>query len=109
MLEDPTKKTKPCPNFRSNGGYDRRALLLAHSQELRNEGSQNVPSHTNQSWPKAKTKPKGIWLSQPWWRSSTCGCERVVACKESKERDPNASPFLSKMKITLKQLSCKKI
>ncbi|RDX81484.1 hypothetical protein CR513_37832, partial [Mucuna pruriens] len=113
------------PRFRSKGtagsqGYDRRALLLAHSRQLRNEGSQKLQLPTNHSQPKTKSMLKGIWLSQlvricsrssstqmpP--TSSTWGNERV-AFKERKERNPIASPFLSKMKNKLKQLSCKEI
>lgn len=62
ILEDPSKKTKARPYFRSHG-YDRRALLLAHSQKLRNVGSQNVPLLTNQPRPKPKSKVI-IFLSQ---------------------------------------------
>lgn len=56
-----TKKTEPHANLRrpiaaGTHGYDRRALLLAYSQHLRNAGSDNVPLITNQPQHKIKSK-----------------------------------------------------
>ncbi|TKY74316.1 hypothetical protein E2542_SST03077 [Spatholobus suberectus] len=86
LSEDPTKKTKAHPHFKSNGiagtqGYDRRALLLAHSRELRNAASENVPLPTNQSPP--KTKSKGIWLTQ---------LVRIYSCSSSTQMPPSSTP-----------------
>ncbi|KAE9609007.1 hypothetical protein Lalb_Chr08g0241691 [Lupinus albus] len=52
-VEYPVKKTKPRPYFngsRVSGiqGYDRRAQLLAHSRQLRNQWSENVSLPTKQ-------------------------------------------------------------
>ncbi|KAK7282759.1 hypothetical protein RIF29_11790 [Crotalaria pallida] len=56
-----TRKTRPHPHFirprvSETEGYDRRAQLLAHSRQLRNQGSENVPLPSNQSQTIIKSK-----------------------------------------------------
>lgn len=67
-----TKKTEPHANLRrpiaaGTHGYDRRALLLAYSQHLRNAGSDNVPLITNQPQHKIKSKVCSEIFKYQWW------------------------------------------
>ncbi|CAL0319380.1 unnamed protein product [Lupinus luteus] len=117
-LEYPIKKTKPRTYFngsRVSGiqGYDRRAQLLAHSRQLRNQGSENVSLQT-------KTIKKGPQQVR------ICSCSpstnrrryRRVVSKVSLERNKSqnkksngkrSSTILIKVRNMLKEMSCKEI
>ncbi|XP_028757478.1 uncharacterized protein LOC114716623 [Neltuma alba] len=128
---DPAKKSKRRPQIKrsrtsQSQGYDRRALLLAYSRQLRNAGSEcrdvRVPS-TQKSRHKSKEEncswfqfcpPSSRMLrrSNGRWTYDRVPFVEKEELNQSRKKKSNGitnSPFLRKLKGMLKEMSCKKI
>ncbi|XP_054797775.1 uncharacterized protein LOC129302899 [Prosopis cineraria] len=130
-LSDPAKKSMPQTRIKTSRtsqsqGYDRRALLLAYSRQLRNIGSesQDVQGPTKQqSRHKSKEEicswfqfcsPSSRMLRQPnsRWRYDRMPIlekEELSQPRKKRSNGKTSSPFLRKLKGLLKEMSCKKI